>query len=174
MLHEKIEAALNRQINQELAAAHQYLAMALHFDETDLPGFSSWMRAQHREELAHADRLMDYVVDRGGHVALGAIPIPKSAFASAIEVFEDALGTERENTTSINELYTIARQHDDFATQSHLSWFLDEQVEEERSVGEILALVRMAADDAGALLLLNGQLAERQFEPPAKTRKSPR
>jgi len=168
MLHEKIEAALNRQINQELAAAHQYLAMALYFDETDLPGFASWMRQQRSEELAHADRLIDYVIDRGAHVDLASVAAPKATFGSTVEIFEDALAAEQANTAGINAVYAVAREHDDFATQSRLSWFLDEQVEEEKSMSELLSLVRMAKDDAGALLLLNGQLAARKFTPPAE------
>jgi ferritin len=166
-MHENIEAALSRQINQELAAAHQYLAMALYFDEMDLPGFASWMRQQRNEELAHADRLIDYVIDRGAHVALAAVAAPKSTFESTVEIFEAALASERANTAGINAVYAVARDHDDFTTQSHLSWFLDEQVEEEKSMSELLSLVRLAKDDAGALLLLNGQLAERKFDPNA-------
>ncbi len=165
MLHENIQAALNRQINQELSAAHQYLAMALFFDENDLAGFASWMRQQRNEELAHADRLIDYVIDRGGHVALTAVEAPKATFESKVEIFEAALASEQANTAGINAVYAVAREHDDYATQSHLSWFLDEQVEEEKSMSELLSLVRLAKDDAGALLLLNGQLAERKFDP---------
>ncbi len=162
MLHETIESALNRQVNAELAAAHQYLAMAAYFYESDLSGFASWMRAQSAEEHAHANRLINYLIDRGGHTELDAIKRPQVNFGSPLEVFEKALETERENTRSINEIYGLATSHSDFTTQSHLTWFLDEQVEEEKSLGEIVSLVTLTSDDASALLHLNSQLGSRQ------------
>ena len=76
-----------------------------------------------------------------------------------------ALEQEKQNTASIHDLYKLAQSLNDFATQSHLQWFLDEQVEEEKIFDEALALLDMAGDDASALLMLNEKLGQRVGAP---------
>ena len=161
MLHKKIEAALNKQINQEIAGAYDYLAMAAYFERISLSGFSSWMLHQRAEELEHAMKLFHYIVDRRGRVELQAVSKPQTDYDSVKAVFERALELEKQNTEAINELYSLAVQLNDYATQSHLQWFLDEQVEEEKSMDEVISLLEMAGDDKAALFALNRQLAER-------------
>jgi len=162
MLDPKLEKALNHQINLEYAAAYEYLAMAAHFDAKNLEGFSKWMLAQHVEEMAHAMRLYRYVLDRGGRVELGAIHKPQMDFDSIRAVFDHALEQEKSNTKSINELYGLAKSIDDYATISHLQWFLDEQVEEEKTFDEAIGLIEMAGKDPSALLTLNDRFGRRQ------------
>jgi ferritin len=160
----KIQDALNEQINHEITAAYSYLAMVVYFDQINLAGFAFWMRKQHEEELAHAAKLFQYLLDRGGSVELGAIPKPSSKFDSVAQVFETALKMEQQNTASINAVYALAKERDDYATLSHMQWFIDEQVEEEKIMEETLGLVRFAGDDKSALLTLNNQMATRQDE----------
>ena len=161
MIHKELEDALNDQINQELTAAYNYLGMSTHFDTKNLDGFAAWMLLQHDEEQAHARRLLTYLQDRGGEVKLRAIPAPIVEFTTPLEVFERALETEVENTRSINNLYEIAVKLNDHATKSHLQWFLDEQVEEEKSMEDVIAHLKLAGDDSAALLYLNDKLGAR-------------
>jgi ferritin len=163
-LSKKIEVALNRQINQEMAGAYSYLAMAGFFEAKKLAGFASWMHAQRAEELEHAMRLFRYVLDRGGQIDLASVEKPRHHYTGVREAFETALELEQLNTKGINELYAMAVAENDYATQSHLQWFVDEQVEEEKSVEEVLGLLGVAGDDKSALLVLNRQLAERKQE----------
>ena len=160
----KIESAINQQINHEMTAAYNYLAMVVYFEQINLAGFAFWMRKQHEEELERASKLFQYLLDRGGKVDLGAIPKPSAEFASVAHVFEAALKMEQANTASINEVYALAKDVNDYATLSHLQWFLDEQVEEEKTMDETLGLVRFAGDDKSALLTLNNQMAKRPDE----------
>ncbi len=164
MLSSQVETALNRQINHELAAALNYMAMTAFFEQTNLAGFAHFMLLQYEEELQHARRLFTYLLDRGGTVDLSAVEKPKADYNSTAEVFQTALQQEEANTAAINELYALAREVNDFATLSHLQWFLDEQVEEEKLMGETLALVELVGDDKGALLVLNQQLGARTSE----------
>ncbi|MFP4145680.1 MAG: ferritin [Phycisphaeraceae bacterium] len=164
MIESRIEEAVNRQINHEFVAAYNYLAMAAYFEEENLAGFAHWMEQQHQEELQHAMRLYRYLLDRGGRVHLPGIEEPRASYSSAADVFETALKMEQANTAAIYDLYTLATELKDYATQSHLKWFLDEQVEEESSVDEILGLVKMAEGDTGAMLVLNNQLNQRPGE----------
>jgi len=161
MIEQEIGEAISGQINQELSAAYVYLGMAAYFEMKNLSGFSHWCMLQHQEELQHAMRLFRYLSDRGGKVALDAIQKPRTDYEGVQEVFEAALSQEQENTASIDDLYRLASSINDHATMSHLQWFLDEQVEEEKSVGEILSLLEMAASDVNALFYLNDKLGGR-------------
>lgn len=165
MIPQKLSEAINRQIHHELQSAYHYLAMAAHFENEGFDGFAHWMEIQHQEEMAHAMKLFRYVHDRGGTVHLSALVAPQVRQGKPIVVFEQALDTEKANTTAIHELYAIANELKDYATVSHLKWFLDEQVEEEDSIEQILAHMRIAGDDPSALLLLNQQLGSRAPEP---------
>lgn len=161
MMDPKIETALNAQINQEISASYNYYAMSAHFEHENLGGFASWMMIQRDEELAHAHKLYQYVLDRGGNVKLTGIDAPRTDFGSIREVFQFAFDTEKANTASINKLYSLAKELDDYATLSHLQWFIDEQVEEEKTFDDALALIDMAGDDRSALILLNEKLGGR-------------
>lgn len=164
MIHPDLQKAINLQINQELTASHNYLAMSAHFAAVNLPGFSRWMELQHQEETLHAKRLFRYLLDRGGEITLGEIATPSSEYGSPPSVFELALEQEQANTKSINELYDLATKVNDHATKSHLQWFLDEQVEEEASIEEILGQLELAGDDSSALLFLDDKLGSRKAE----------
>lgn len=164
MIHPELETALISQINQELTASYNYLGMSTYFDSENLDGFANWMLMQHDEEKIHAMKLLQYLQDRGGKVRLNAIPAPVANYESPLEVFQKALETEVENTKSINELYELALRHNDHATKSHLQWFLDEQVEEEKSIEDIIALLERIGDESAGLLYLDDKLGARKPE----------
>lgn len=157
MLEQAIESALNAQINQEQTAAQEYLAMSAWFEERNLSGFAAFMRAQSDEERGHALKIYDHVFERGGQVRLESIPKPVSDFASPKAVFEAAYAREQGNTSSIHALYGLAGEHNDFATQAMLQWFITEQVEEEQWAEEAVALLGMAGDNQSALLMLDAR-----------------
>lgn len=164
MMDVKIEQALNAQINLEFSASYSYLAMALYMDAKHLSGFASWMIKQSDEERAHGRRLLRYMLDRSGNVELESVPKPQVDYGSINEVFEMSLEQEKSNTVSINKLYALARDLNDYATQAHLQWFLDEQVEEEKSILDILGRLELAGDDKTALLILDEYLGSRSPE----------
>ena len=167
-MNSKLEKALNQQINKELVAWYNYLAMAAYFDEMHLDGFAVFMDAQSREEQAHAHRLIRYMLDRGGRVELQTISPPKQEFTSIRDVFHKSLEQEKSNTTAIYELYELAREINDYATVSALQWYLDEQVEEEKLMSDAVGLLEFAGDDKSALLALNHQFAQRKVEQPTE------
>ncbi len=164
MLKPVIETALNKQVNFEQAAAHEYLAMVAYFEKLNLRGFAKFMRKQFDEEHEHAMRIFEYVFDRGGAVRLGPIPEPRADFDSPKSVFVAAFAREQANTKSINELYKLARDESDFATQTMLHWFIAEQVEEEQWCKEALALLEMVGDNRSALMMLDTRYGSKAEE----------
>lgn len=163
-MHQDLQTAINQQINQEFSAAYKYLGMATYFDTQNLEGFANWMQKQFEEEQAHGLRLLRYLQDRGGKVELDTLPAPGTEYESPLEIFNISLEQEQANTAAINHLYELATKHLDHATKSHLQWFLDEQVEEEKSVEDIIALLQRIGDDSAGLLYLDDKLAARQAE----------
>jgi ferritin len=161
MLSTKIENALNDQINHEFNNAYIYLAISAWFAERNLSGFAHWMQIQHSEEMEHAQKLFAFILDRGGKISLDKIEKPAIAFSTPLQVFESALKLEQATTERVNRLYALAGEENDFATQSHLIWYVDEQVEEEKNVSGILAMLKMAGDSKGTLLMLDHQLGKR-------------
>lgn len=163
-MSETLAAAFNRQIAAEFSAAYKYLAMAAFFDGLDLSGFAHWMEIQHEEEIAHARKFFDFVLERGVEVQLAEIPAPPQSFASPEEAFAAALQSEKGVTGMIHDLYRLAQDEGDYACMPLLQWFVEEQNEEEASVSRILQRVRMAADNPAALLVLDRELGERASE----------
>lgn len=161
-LSKKMLSGLTDQITMELSASHSYLAMSAWFESQNLPGMATWMQLQSEEERAHALKFFGFVVDRGEDVVLGAIEAPGSTFGSALEVFQQALAQEKEVTTAINALYTTANAEGDFEAIPLLTWFINEQVEEEASVDQVVEDLRRAGDDPQVLLMLDRELGARQ------------
>lgn len=161
MIEEKIEEAINDQIDAELYSAYLYLSMSANFSDQNLDGFADWMRAQAQEEVDHAMRFFDYLNERGGRIELGAIEKPQKEWESPLEAFETAYEHEKYVTERINDLYDLAEEENDRATQNMLEWFVEEQVEEEGSVDQIVERLKMTGDSKSALMMLDQKLGER-------------
>ena len=161
MMGKAVQDAINEQITYELYSGYTYLAMSAYFEEQSLPGFAKWMRLQAQEELKHAMRLFDHVAERGGHITLHAVDAPPSNFESPLDVFEKALAHEQHVTQRIHRLYELASKEKDYPAQVMLQWFVEEQVEEEQSVGRVVDALKRIGDDGGALLALDRELGGR-------------
>ena len=160
-LSSKIEKALNDQINLEFSSAYAYLGMAAYFDQTPFTGFAKWMQLQSKEEIGHANRFFKYIVERGGKVALQAIPQPKCEYKSALAAFKVSLGHEQKVSAAICAIYELAISEKDYATLSFLKWFLDEQVEEEKGVGELITKLELIGNNINGLFQIDHQAGSR-------------
>ena len=168
MLSKKIEKALNDQINAEFYSAYLYLSMNAYLQDISLTGFANWMRMQYEEEQFHALKMYDYLLERGGQVKLETVTAPPQRWENIIDVFEEVLKHEQEVTRSINELMTLAIEEHDHATANFLQWFVDEQVEEEATVSDLLAQLKLVGGQGSGLFMLDREAAQRKFTPPAE------
>ena len=162
MFNKKIHNEMNDQIQRELESAYIYLSMAAYLDSANLPGMAQWMKMQFQEEQAHALKYYDFVIDRGGRVTLQPIGQPPVEFQSPLDVFEKSLAHEQKITGHINDLYALAIEERDYASQILLQWFVEEQVEEEKNVGDVVDTLKMIGDNTHALLMLDRELGQRQ------------
>lgn len=164
MLSKTMQDALNDQINKELYSAYLYLSMSAYFESISMPGSAKWMRVQHDEEHTHANKIFDYVNDRGGRVVLKAIDAPQVEFKSPLAAWEMVLEHERKVTASIHKLYELALAEKDYATQAMLKWFIDEQVEEEKNAMLMVERFKQAGDNPATLLILDAHFTKRDEE----------
>jgi ferritin len=157
----ELHSLLNAQINNEMTASYNYLAMSAWFENTPYGGFAQWMLAQSQEETTHAMKFYHFLIDRGAKVELAAISTPPADFSSPLEVFETSLNQEEQVTTSIHQLYNMAETHRDHESKNLLNWFLDEQVEEEKAVQDMIDRLRLVGDNPLGLLQLDQEAAQR-------------
>jgi ferritin len=167
MLNEAMQAAVNEQINNELFAMYSYLSMSAYLEHKQFRGCAHWMRLQSEEEHVHAMRLYNFLIARQGRVKLLPIAEPQFDFASVPEVFQKALQQEQKVTSQINTLYEMAFKEKAFAALVELEWFINEQVEEEKTARDIVYKFELVKGDPAALLDLDRELGARVAEPEA-------
>ena len=152
--------ALNEQVAYELAASHQYVAIAVYFDAETLPQLAAHFYRQALEERNHAMMLVQYLLDSGERAQIPAVSEPKNDFADATQPVALALQQERTVTDQIVQLAALAREENDLVGAQFMDWFLKEQREEVASMSALLAVVERAADN---LLLAEEHLSRVQI-----------
>lgn len=161
MLSQKMQDALNKQINAELYSSYLYLAMSSNFEASNLHGSAKWTRIQAQEEYAHAMKLYEYIIQRGGRATLSAIDAPPAQWPSPLATFEEIYKHELKVTALINGLVELAAAEKDHAAGVFLQWFVNEQVEEEASADQIVQMLRMIGDSKNGLFMVDHQLSKR-------------
>ena len=167
MISEKIQDAINEQIKWELYSAYLYLSMSAQFVSDNLPGFANWMRVQAQEEVAHAMKFYDFLNERGGKVELRPVDGPPTTWDSPLAMFQEGYAHEQIVTGRIGDLMDLAREERDHASEIFFQWFVTEQVEEEASADEVVQELKRIQDNSGALFMLDRELGQRVFTPPA-------
>lgn len=160
-LSETMAKAVAEQITLELEASVVYLQLAIQLDGLDLTGMGSWMRSQAEEEQVHAAKFIEHSVDRDAPPQIGTINAPNVKATTALGLFEAALAHEQKVSEAIRSLYRAAQNEGDLDIVPLLNWFIDEQVEEEASVGEIVGQLKLIGEDGSGLLRMDSQLGSR-------------
>jgi ferritin len=141
-MNQEIMNALNAQIGHEYGNSMLYEHGSAYFDDKGMDEAAKLFRKQADGELEHARKFTDYVRDARGKVVIPAIKAQKSEFASGEEVFLAAFEREQETTAMIYTLRDLAWKAGDHATFEMLTWFVNEQVEEENLTEKLLLVVR--------------------------------
>lgn len=165
MIKEVVAKSINDQINKEYYSSYLYLSMSAYFEAEGLKGFANWMRIQAKEESDHAEKFFNYLNERGGRVELKAIEQVPTDFDGIVKVFDQVLEHEEMITASINDMMDVAIEAKDHATKSFLQWFVDEQVEEEATVGDIINSIKLIKGDGQGILMMDRELGSRVYTP---------
>ena len=161
MISKKMAQEINAQINREFFSAFLYLAMANDALDKGFLGTYKWMSIQFKEEQEHALKFAKYVQDQGEKVVLSAMDAPQTEWKGILDMFQDALLHEKKVTAWINDLNSLAIAEKDYATQSMLRWFIDEQVEEEAQCNEAISALSMVGGSTGSLYMVDRHIGKR-------------
>jgi len=163
-LSKKLHKEMNIQIQEEVYSAYLYYAMSAWFETQGFAGFATWMRVQAMEELTHAQRFYNHIIERGNEVELLEIAKPASKWKSPLDAAKGAYEHEQHITARIHKLMTIARSDNDFSAEiGLLNWFVDEQIEEEENTGAIVQKLEMIGDSKSGLYQIDKEVGARIF-----------
>ena len=158
MLSEKMQNALNAQINAEMWSAYLYLSMSMAAADKGLKGVANWFAIQ---------IFINYLLSRGGRVKLAPIAEVETEWDTPLAMFEQTLEHEKKVTSLIHNLCAIAAEEKDVATANRMVWFVDEQVEEEESARDIIDQLKFVGDDRMGLYMIDKELATRVYTTPS-------
>ena len=159
---EKLRKLIETQINKELWSAYLYADIARFYASKDLDGLHHWFEKQAKEEYEHAEKFGDYLLEIGAEYKLLPIEGPDYEFKDLREPLVFQLEHEKLVTSLIHNLMKVAKEENDYATESFLRWYVDEQVEEESNAAKAIALYDYyLAAGKGGLLLFDAKMGER-------------
>jgi ferritin len=165
----KFHSLLHDQIRHEFNAEHQYIAIAVWFDNADLPQLAKRFYAQAVEERNHAMMIVKYFLDRDLSIDISGIDAAKSRFEDAREPIALALAQEKNVTDQIIQLASTAREEGEYLGEQFMQWFLKEQVEEVANMTTLLTI----ADRAGKNLFDLEEFIAREMSTPSDTSGAP-
>jgi ferritin len=161
---DKIKTILNAQIQEELYSANLYLALAGRLEAWNLKGMANWMHIQEQEERNHALGFFYFLLNRGEEPVLSAIAQPDlSAATDASAVFALSLNHEQHISACIHAIYEAAKEEKDYALESFIRWYIDEQVEEEANATEIKEKLKLIGGTGPSLYMLDQELGARAY-----------
>ena len=138
---------LTAQVRHEFTASQQYIAIAIWFDDHDLPRLAAHFYRQSVEERNHAMMIVRYILDREWSVQVPGIDGVRNTFEKPVDLIAVALEREKEVTAQVEALFRAARAEDDALGEQFMLWFLKEQVEEVASMNTLMTISVRAGDD---------------------------
>ena len=160
-MQENIKKLLIQQVNKELASAYLYLDMSKFYKTKSIEGFAHWFKKQASEELEHAEKFMDYLADNDIEYKFEPIEVFAKDYKNLKDPLIHQLEHEKYVTSLINEIYRLALEENNYPLVRFLNWFIDEQVEEEKTAKELLEQFEYVENCKMGLLKLDEQLKAR-------------
>jgi ferritin len=160
MAEKSFADALNEQISNEFAASQQYVGAAVYYDAETLPRLAAFFYRQAVEERNHAMIMVQYLLDTDEEVRIPDIKSQQTKYDDVVGPVKMSLQQEKRVTDEINALFKLARENGDYAAEEFLMWFVKEQVEEVRSMNDLLNVVEQAD---GNVLMVEDFLSREQI-----------
>lgn len=157
-MNNKVEKALNKQIELEHFSSQLYLAMASWAEINGFNGTANFLYEHSNEEREHMLKLFHYVNDRGGHAIVPKVEQPELKYETVQSVFKEIYEHEKMISSEINELVGLCYDERDFTTQSFLQWYVEEQIEEETLFGNILDKLNLLGGDKAKMFMFDNEM----------------
>ncbi|XP_061705926.1 ferritin-2 heavy chain-like [Cydia pomonella] len=150
-----LEAAVNKQIQAEQQAAHEYLNLAVSFLHPSVSrlGTGGFFIRMYHEELQHMEDLIQYQLYRGGIPTIKALnaPVPKDKI-TMLEAFKHVLDMEHCVTDLIKTLVSTAEKDKDYHCANFLiTVFLKEQMNSIHNLSQHVTHIARISEDPDAL-----------------------
>ena len=157
-MNQRVEKALNEQIEKEAASSQFYLSMSSWAETQGLCGTSNFLYAQADEERFHMLKLVKFINERGGKAIIPGLDKPQAEFEGPQHLFQLLLAHELKITESINNLVDVCLQEKDYTTHNFMQWYVSEQLEEEALARTILDKIKLIGNDKAGLYLFDRDL----------------
>ena len=167
MLHKKVSALINDQINKELYSAYLYLDFSIYYEQQGLDGFANWYMIQAQEERDHAMLMLKYLQLNGEKATLEAVAKPDKELKSLMDPLKFGFEHEQYVTSLINDIYAAAYEVKDFRSMQFLDWFVKEQLEEEKNADDMIKKMELFGNDSKGLYSLDAEYAARIYTAPS-------
>ena len=141
MISEPAKKLLVAQVATELAAHQTYMGISLYFTSQSLNGWAKFFHDQAVEEAGHGWKIINFLVDNDVKFSLPQVGGAPTSYKTAREAVEVAQASERRVTQLFEALANAAREAGDNRTLQFLAWFIEEQVEEERTMAALIDLI---------------------------------
>jgi ferritin len=155
MISDRVRDLLIEQVGHELSAHQAYFGISLYFDGQSLKKWAQLFHDQSVEEAQHATKIIAFLVDNEVAFDLPAIGAGTTRYASATAAVQTALDSEIRVTAQFDALAKAAQEAADYRSLQFLQWFIEEQVEEERTMRGLLDLI-----DSGINLFVAEQVLD--------------
>jgi ferritin len=172
MLSNKIKSALNEQIQKEAYASNAYLTLATWCEEKNLDGIAEYFYAASNDERAHMLEIYRYLNTYGGAAHIKPLKDTSVKLKNLLDVFEYVFDLEHDVTVSINKLAKLSYEENDFATFKFLEAFVLEQQQSEKSVNELLDMIKRVGHDEKNLYYINKTFKKSEERKAADAKKS--
>ena len=155
MLHHEVVKILNQQTGVEANASHAYLALASWCEERNLPGIAEYFYAASEDERGHFLQMFKYVNEHQAPAVVYEVKHPRSSFVNLLEVFQYVWELEHENTLNINNVMDVCLKNKDYATARFMEPFVLEQQTSEKSVEDLIHMIKMMGMEDRNLYYIN-------------------
>ena len=146
-LETKSHTLLHEQIRYEFAAGRQYIAIAVYFDNDDLPQLAKHFYKRAVDKRNHAMRIVQYFIDRDVRIEIPGTDEVRNQFDNPRDALALALDQERTLTKQVSALTSTARDEGDYLGEQFMWWFLKQQIEEEAVATTLLRVAKRAGDN---------------------------
>lgn len=148
-LRKDVLSMINEQIWLENNSSFFYLKLSVEFANNGYNGISKFFLDQSNEEREHMLKLIQYVIDREETPSLPQYNYmeEKDEVFDVLKHFKDSLFQERQVTSSVQNILSKAREHNDVFTEDLMVWYVKEQFEEETKFLDIIDKISILKDE---------------------------